>query len=92
MEIRTGERINVTLPLTQPDPPFFGRAMLRHRIFDHSPEVLDDVIDNLYPQASTQWDGLRHRRDRNLGYSGGIKAFEGEAAHRLGVDAWAEAA
>src|SRR3954454_6089293 len=62
-EIRLGVRVNVSLPLTEPDPPFFGRGRIRHTIAEPVPNVFDDVIDNLYLQGSTQWDGLAHRAD-----------------------------
>jgi hypothetical protein len=89
-DVRTGERITVSLPLDEPSPPFFGRAPYRHTIFDYSPVVPDDVLDNFYLQASTQWDGLRHRRDPDLGFYNGITAEEaGAGGTRLGVDVWA---
>lgn len=90
-EIQTGRRINVSLPLTQPFPTFFGRAPLRHTIFDMNPSVQDDVLDNFYLQASSQWDGLRHRRDLELGFYNGVSVEEaGPEGVRLGVDAWAQ--
>jgi kynurenine formamidase len=90
-EIRTGARINVSLPITEPDPPFFGRGAVRHTISQPVPNVFDDVVDNLYLQGSSQWDGLRHRRDGEHGFFGGLSLSDaGPAGARLGVDAWAQ--
>jgi kynurenine formamidase len=58
--VRTGERFVLQLPLHLPDPPFFGREPLHHEIFATPPTGTDDKLDNFYPQASTQWDGLGH--------------------------------
>jgi kynurenine formamidase len=90
-EIRTGERVNLCLPLNLPDPPYFSRAPYRHTIFDLAPNVQDDVVDNLHLQSSTQWDGLRHRQDPEFGFFNGVSPQDaGPGGTRLGVDAWAQ--
>jgi kynurenine formamidase len=90
-EIVRGDRVNVTLPLSEPNPPFFGRGGLRHSVYEAVPNVLDDVVDNLYLQGSTQWDALRHRGDPDFGFYGGLSFSEaGPNGSRLGVDAWAQ--
>ena len=90
-EIRTGERVNLSLPLNLPDPPYLSRAAYRHTVFDLAPNVQDDVIDNFYLQSSTQWDGLRHRQDPEFGFYAGVSREEaGPRGNRLGVDAWAQ--
>ena len=52
------------------DPPLADRGLPRHRLL-HQPgpglEGLDDVYDNFYPQASSQWDSLAH-----VAYSKGV--------------------
>jgi kynurenine formamidase len=89
-EIRTGRRINVSLPLTEPSPTFFGRQKLRHAIFDIGPVSQDDKVDDFYLQGSSQWDGLRHRRDPEVGFYNAVRASDaGESGDRLGADAWA---
>jgi kynurenine formamidase len=50
----------------------------------------DDVLDGFYPQASSQWDGLRHVRAREFGFYNGVGDGDaGPGGHRLGVEAWA---
>lgn len=90
--IVTGERLGVSLPLTEPDPPFFGRSAFRHTILALNSIVQDDIIDVFYPQGSSQWDGLRHRADPDHGFYAGATALQaGAGGDRLGVHAWARA-
>lgn len=88
--VRTGEVINVGLPLTEPDPPLFGREPIKHTLFPVDRNNRDDRIDALFPQASTQWDGLRHVRCREFGFYGGITEEFEPGPGRLGVEHWAE--
>ena len=67
----------------------FGRQAMRHEVFELLPGmVLDDKIDNFYPQASTQWDTFSHYAHTERGYFGGVDN-ETAKAGRLGIDAWA---
>ena len=87
--VRSGRRFSLNLPLDLPDPPFFGRQAMRHEVFELLPGfVLDDKLDNFYPQASTQWDAFSHYAHRERGYFGGVDV-ETAKAGRLGIDAWA---
>ncbi len=88
-EVRTGERIGVTLPLTAIDPPLYGREPLRHTYSQTDRNTWDDSVDALYPQASSQWDGLRHVRIREFGFYGGITESPPEMGERLGIHHWA---
>jgi kynurenine formamidase len=90
-EIRTGQRINVSLPLDEPNPAFFGRRLFRHTIFEINDTFRDDFLDGLYLQASTNWDGFRHKRDSGLGYYNGVEPDDaGASGDRLGVMAVAQ--
>ncbi|GAA2897972.1 cyclase family protein [Pseudonocardia halophobica] len=82
-EIRTGERFGVTLPLDLPDPPFYDREPLQHTVFELPGNFLDDRLDGFYPQASSQWDALRHISDPRLGF------YNGHSSERLGIGAHA---
>jgi kynurenine formamidase len=68
----SGEVVTLNLPVTEPDPPLFGREPLEHAIFAIDRNTTDDRLDCFYPQASSQWDGLRHIRAREHGYFGGF--------------------
>jgi len=86
--VRSGARFSLDLPVDQPDPPFFGREPVRHTVFDFSETVLDDRLDNFFPQGSTQWDAFSHFAHSTRGFFGGhdkTSIVEGQA---LGIDAW----
>ncbi len=86
-----GQVINLSLPLNQPDPAPTGRSVYRHRIHMANRNAQDDVIDGLYPQASSQWDGLRHIRAREYGFYNGYQDDEaGPGGMKLGVEHFAE--
>ena len=88
-EVRTGERIGITLPLTAIDPPLYGREPLRHTLTESDRNNWDDSLDSFYPQASSQWDGLRHVRIREFGFFGGVTESPPDMGARLGIDHWA---
>ena len=86
--VRSGRRFSLNLPLDVPDPPMFGRQAMRHEVFELLPGmVLDDKIDNFYPQASTQWDAFSHYAHTERGYFGGV---DNETAKGLFPDGWDE--
>ncbi len=59
--ILTGEIVTLNLPLTAFDPPIIAhRGALEHTVFGLNEFHRDDRVDNLFMQASTQLDGLRH--------------------------------
>ena len=88
--VLTGERVGLTLTLTEIDPPLYGRESLRHSMLQMDRNTWDDRLDAFYPQASSQWDGLRHVRCRELGFYGGVLESPPEQGARLGIDHWAE--
>jgi kynurenine formamidase len=87
--VRTGRRFGLDLPLDQPSPPFFGREPMRHEVFQILDHVLDDRLDNFYPQGSTQWDSFGHYAHSRDGFFTGRTAemVRGDAP---GIEAWAE--
>jgi hypothetical protein len=87
--VRTGERIGLSLPLELPDPPLFGREALRHVVFGAGRNTWDDRVDGLYPQASSQWDSLRHIRAREDGFYGGWQGEPDTDPAWLGINHWA---
>lgn len=89
-EIRTGEVISLDLPLDQPDPPLFGRQPYVHHVFALNRNEMDDRVDNLHLQGSTQWDALGHVRCREHGYWGGRTVDPTSERNELGIEQWAE--
>jgi kynurenine formamidase len=89
-EIVKGAVHNLSLPLDLPFPSLAGREPYRHRIFRPVRNMQDDVLDCFHPQASSQWDGLRHVSAREFGFYNGVSAADaGPDGGRLGIDGWA---
>lgn len=88
-EGRTGERIGLTLEMTEINPPLYGREPLQQTLLQTDRNIWDDRLDAFYPQASSQWDGLRHVRCRELGFYGGVTDNPPDLGRRLGVQHWA---
>jgi kynurenine formamidase len=88
--IRTGKIFALNLPIDIPNPPLFTRQAHRHtvKIFPGADFVLDDYLDNFYPQASSQWDALAHVKHPVYGAYNGIPDSEmtGRGGKRLGID------
>lgn len=90
--VRTGETFSLDAPLGFFDPPLNpARGVPRHHVIDQPGGIgLDDVWDNLYPQAGSQWDSLAHIGYGRDVYYNGRTADEIKADRRNGVDRWAE--
>lgn len=88
--VETGRRIALSLPLDQPDPPLFGRRPLIHVIERIGRNILDDRLDNVFPQASSQWDGLRHIRLGDDGFFEGHSSEDLADPEVLGIQHWSE--
>jgi kynurenine formamidase len=82
--VRRGLRFNLNLPL---HVPLGEIGPLAHRLraaptqtlicASHAGLVIrDDRVDGLYPQASTQWDGLCHVGDPIHGFYNGVRPEE----------------
>lgn len=87
--VKVGRALGLTLPLNEPDPPLFGRTPLQHEIFAIDRNSVDERLDSFFPQASSQWDGLRHIRARERGFFGGVDEDFAPGRGPLGIDAWA---
>lgn len=89
-EVRTGKVFALNLPIDMPSPPLFHRGAHTHtiKLFPGADYVLDDYLDNFYPQASSQWDALCHVKHPSLGAYNGIPDHEitGRGGTRLGID------
>jgi kynurenine formamidase len=92
--VRKGAVFALNWEQHKPDPPLFGRGALRHTVFRKNPvgHHSDDVLDNFFPQASSQWDGLTHVGDYEHGFWGGVtvqQLRESKDKQRLGIHHWA---
>ena len=80
----------MNLPINIPDPPLFTRGKHNHtvKLFPNADFVLDDYLDNFYPQASSQWDALAHVKHPVHGAYNGIPDAQmtGRGGMRLGID------
>lgn len=88
--VRSGARVSLSLPVTLPDPPLFGRQALQHTVVHPAHNTWDDRLDNFYPQASTQWDSLLHISAREDGHYGGWDGDPEVDGLGLGISNWAE--
>ncbi|MBK1783502.1 cyclase family protein [Prauserella cavernicola] len=88
--VRTGERVGISLPLDQPDPPLFRREPFQHTV-KRIGSMWDDRLDSFFPQCSTQWDGFRHHRVRQHGFYGGVLDDPAPGNPRLSIHHWARA-
>jgi kynurenine formamidase len=89
--IKSGKVFALNLPIDVPNPPLFTRQAHKHTVKTFGGEldfVLDDYLDNFYPQASSQWDALCHVMHPELGAYNGIPKGEitGRGGKRLGID------
>lgn len=83
---QTGRRVSLSLPLDFLEPPLYGRLPLEHRIFDRNRNMVEDELVHLDPQASSQWDSLRHMRAREHGHYGGLGPADDQVP-ALGINA-----
>jgi kynurenine formamidase len=86
--IRKGRVFALNLPINIPDPPLFTRGKYRHEIKRFASYILDDYLDNFYPQASSQWDALSHVKHPRHGAYNGIpdEQLTGYGGSKLGID------
>jgi kynurenine formamidase len=86
--IRSGATFALNLPIDIPNPPLFGRGKHNHVIKQYASYILDDYLDNFYPQASSQWDALCHVKHPKHGGYNGIPDSEitGYGGTKLGID------
>ena len=89
--VRKGRVFPLNAPVDAFDPAIAdARGVPRHRVL-HAPGsiVFDDVYDNFYPQASSQWDSLGH-----IGYApdqfyNGATEAEVASGRRNTIEHWA---
>ncbi len=88
--VQRGAMFPLNWELEQPNPPLYSRGALRQTIL-RRPNVHDDVLDNFFPQASSQWDSLVHVGNSKYGFYNGVTAEQvtGQPGSRGGIENWA---
>lgn len=90
--VRRGAVFNLDLPLHLPARPFGRlRQPLRQHMFElRGGKGLDERLE-LYPQFSSQWDGLAHGSFDGQTFYNGVQREEitGGPGSKLGIDVWA---
>lgn len=87
-------RRGVTFPLNWefelPFPALYRRGNLRHTITGRG-FGRDDILDNFYPQASSQWDSLCHVGHPDHGFYNGVQEADitGQPGTKNGIEHWA---
>jgi kynurenine formamidase len=90
--VTRGAVFNLDYALDAFDPPMArARSAPRHELLAAHAEARDDVLHGFYLQASSQVDGLRHRRASGHGFYNGVPDDDIRAGHpALGIQRWAE--
>jgi kynurenine formamidase len=90
--VRRGVSFPLDVPLGTFDPPLnANRGNPRHHVIAQPGGIgFDDVWDNLYPQAASQWDSLAHIGYSREVYYNGASAADITAGRRNTIDRWAE--
>ena len=88
--VNSGKVVSLSLPLDEPNPGLFPNRTPYKHVMTKSGHGRDDRLDGLYPQFSSQFDGLRHVRFRNHGYWGGRQDEEVDNEGALGIERWAQ--
>lgn len=91
--VRRGAVFPLNWDLDLPDPAVSraSRGKIRHTYTMNSPHTLDDVYDNFFPQASSQWDAFSHAASPTHGfYNWGTREQSTGAEARNGIHHWAQ--
>jgi kynurenine formamidase len=86
--VKRGAVFPLNAPLTFIDPPMFDRERLQHEVINRA-VGLDDRLDVLYPQASSQWDAIAHVPYDDEHYYNGVTQAEIVGGHHGTIDHWA---
>lgn len=90
--VRRGAVFPLNLRIDRPSPAMYGRRDPEHHLLEIGGGIArDDYLDSFWPQASSQWDGLRHIRHPRDGFYNGVKDEEIVAGDqgRLGIEHFA---
>lgn len=89
--VSRGVSFGLDYPLEAFDPSIAGRTPPHHVMVRSHEDQRDDYLDGFWPQASSQVDGLRHRRHHEHGFYGGVPDEDVVVGSpTLGVNRWAD--
>jgi kynurenine formamidase len=90
--VRKGQVFRLDAKVGAIDPPFGGRAKVRHEIVRLNDWAHDDVLSDYNTQESTQWDGLGHVGHTKHGFYNGVKQSDISTppGGKLGIHRWAD--
>jgi Putative cyclase len=88
--VKRGAVFSLNAPLDAVAPAMFSRGTPRHTVITVAKgRSTDDVIDNLYPQASSQWDSLAHVSFDFKQFYNGASLDDVTSGRRNTIDHWA---
>lgn len=90
--VRRGVRFPLDAPLGTFDPPLnSARGNPRHHVIAQPGGIgFDDVWDNVFPQAGSQWDSLAHIGYSREVYYNGASPDDVSSGRRNTIDRWAD--
>lgn len=90
--VRTGRMFPLNAPIDAFSPPIYAaRGVPRHGVVHpRGTIVFDDVWDNFYPQASSQWDSLGHVGYDVDAFYNGATEDDVMSGRRCGIEHWAK--
>jgi kynurenine formamidase len=88
--IRAGKVFPLNAQLDYPSPPLYGRgAVRRTNLSQRGGRGFDDVLDNFFPQAASQWDSLGHVGFKDDTFYNGVSWEDVNSGSRNTIDHWA---
>ncbi|HEY7294261.1 MAG TPA: cyclase family protein [Dehalococcoidia bacterium] len=88
--IRNGKVFSLNAPLDYPSPPLYNRgAVRRTNLSTRGGRGFDDVLDNFFPQAASQWDSLGHVGFKDDTFYNGASWEDVNSGRRNTIEHWA---
>jgi kynurenine formamidase len=89
--VRRGAMFSLNAPLNLVEPPMYNRGVDRRTTLAPRPgRTFDDVHDNFYPQASSQWDSLGHIAFDQGRFYNGATTEDVKTGRRNTIEHWAK--
>ncbi len=89
--VKRGVAFGLDYPLDAFDPSVANRTPPRHVMVSTHRDQRDEYLDGFWPQATSQVDGLRHRRHHAHGFYNGVPDEDVVVGSpSIGVNCWAD--